>query len=154
MNDTKLLDIKLKFETFSRKHTCNGEDVSPEISIVGLDPAVASMALILDDPDAPVKTFVHWVMWNIDPTEMIPEDIPTEGRIFYPINALQGTNDFHRTGYSGPCPPPGKKHQYLFTVYGLDDKIDLVPDSSKSDLLKAIKGHVLQKGEAVALYGC
>ncbi|MHC1631615.1 MAG: YbhB/YbcL family Raf kinase inhibitor-like protein [Methanotrichaceae archaeon] len=151
MDEPELIEVKLGFDQFPDKYTCDGKDISPPIEIEGLN--ATSMALIVDDPDAPLGTFVHWVIWNIDPTEIVPDAIPKKGQISDPIKATQGTNDFGRIGYNGPCPPPGKPHRYFFKIYGLDDELDLSAGSTKVDLLEAMKGHILQQGEAMATYG-
>ncbi|MFX0097116.1 MAG: YbhB/YbcL family Raf kinase inhibitor-like protein [Candidatus Hodarchaeota archaeon] len=145
------LKVKLEFVQFPRKHTCDGEDISPKIEIEGLN--VKSVAIICDDPDAPMGTFNHWVIWNVEPTSSIPEGIPKEKEISKPIKATQGRTDFGRIGYGGPCPPRGKPHRYFFKVYGLDAILDLPAGSSKKELEKAMKGHILQYGEAMATYG-
>ncbi len=92
-------------------------------------------------------------MWNIEPVEVIPEAIPTALSVAKPIKALQGKNDFGRIGYLGPCPPPGRPHRYVFQIFGLDRMLDLEPGSTRRALETAMKGHVLQQGEAVATFG-
>lgn len=152
---TKLteLDVKLGFSKFPVRYTCDGEDISPKIEIYGVSDEVKSLAIIVDDPDAPLGTFNHWVIWNIKPTNTIPEGIPKEHVLTDPIEAVQGKNDFGKIGYNGPCPPPGKAHRYFFKVYALDTLLDLKAGSTKKELEKAIEGHILQYGEAVAMYG-
>ncbi|RUM33418.1 MAG: YbhB/YbcL family Raf kinase inhibitor-like protein [Archaeoglobus sp.] len=146
------LEVKLEFSEFPRKYTCDGEDVSPKIEISGIGDA-KSIAIVVDDPDAPIGTFTHWLIWNIEPVEVIPENIPKKGEITDPLVAVQGRNDFGNVGYNGPCPPPGKPHRYFFKVYALDTKLDIPPGSGKSEVERAIEGHVLQYGETVATYG-
>jgi Raf kinase inhibitor-like YbhB/YbcL family protein len=146
------LEVKLEFSEFPRKYTCDGEDVSPKIEISGIGDA-KSIAIVVDDPDAPIGTFTHWLIWNIEPVEVIPENIPKKGEITDPLVAVQGRNDFGNVGYNGPCPPPGKPHRYFFKVYALDTKLDILPGSGKSEVERAIEGHVLQYGETVATYG-
>ena len=145
------LVVRLEFDEFPRKYTCDGEDISPKIEIKGLN--VKSIAIICDDPDAPMGTFNHWVIWNIKPTGSIPEGIPKEDEISKPIKATQGRSDFGRVGYGGPCPPRGKPHRYFFKVYGLDTHLDLPAGSSKKELEKVMEGHILQYGETMATYG-
>ena len=149
--DMKSLVVKLGFDRVPDESTCQGMDVSPKIEIEGLN--ATSLAVIVDDPDAPSAVFTHWLIWNIPPTKIIPRAIARNANITDPFTALQGTNDFGEIGYSGPCPPPGKPHRYLFRVFGLDRMLDLPAGSSAKDLKRAIEGHVIQKGEAVATYG-
>ncbi|MGC9383719.1 MAG: YbhB/YbcL family Raf kinase inhibitor-like protein [Kosmotogaceae bacterium] len=140
-------------ETIPAKFTCEGEDVSPLLKIEGIDEKASSLAIVVDDPDAPMKTFVHWVAWNIEPTNTIPEGIPTSKEVTYPINIVQGRNDGKGFGYMGPCPPKGHGvHHYHFKVYALDAKLDLKPGSSKRKLLKAIKDHIIDQAELVGTY--
>lgn len=145
------LDVKLEFSQFPKKYTCDGEDISPKIEIEDLN--AKSIAIIVDDPDAPMGTFTHWVIWNIEPTNVIPEEIPKENEISKPFKAIQGKNNFGKIGYNGPCPPKGKPHRYFFKIYGLDTTLDLKKGSKKKDLEKAMEGHILQSGEAMAKYG-
>jgi len=151
--EVKKLRVTLDFDEFPRKYTCDGEDVSPRIRISGIPEEAKSIAIIMDDPDAPIGVFTHWVIWNIPPMEEIPEGIPKDKIISSPIKAYQGVNDFRRIGYGGPCPPPGKPHRYFFKVYALDSTLDLPPGSTRNELEEAIKNHVIAKGEAMARYG-
>ncbi len=126
------------------KYTCKGANINPPIHIEGIPEGTKSMALILDDPDAPVANgFNHWVMWNIDQT--MP-DIPEAYH-----GAVQGFNSNHKKGYIGPCPPQGT-HHYHFKVYCLNSLINLPPDSYKDKLEKAIKGRVIAQGELIGLF--
>ncbi|MCX6672811.1 MAG: YbhB/YbcL family Raf kinase inhibitor-like protein [Methanothrix sp.] len=143
--------VKLGFDRVPDENTCEGRDVSPSIEIQGLN--ATSMAVIVDDPDAPFATFTHWLIWNIPPTDVIPRAIAKKGTLKEPFFALQGWNDFGEIGYAGPCPPSGKPHRYFFRVFGLDRMLDLSAGATVADLQKAMQGHVLQKGEAVATYG-
>ncbi|MDM7938853.1 MAG: YbhB/YbcL family Raf kinase inhibitor-like protein [Methanothrix sp.] len=147
----KSIKVNLGFEKVPDVHTCQGEDISPKIEVLELN--ATSMAVIVDDPDAPSGTFTHWLIWNIPPTEVIPEAIPNNATIKKPIQAVQGRNSFGEIGYAGPCPPPGKPHRYFFRVFGLDSMLDLRPGATRQDLEKAMKGHVLAQGEAMATYG-
>ncbi len=149
--DMKNLVVKLGFDRVADKYTCQGMDVSPKIEIEGLN--AASLAVIVDDQDAPSGVFTHWLIWNIPPMDIIPGAIAKKATIKEPFIAVQGTNDFGEIGYSGPCPPPGKPHRYFFRVFGLDRMLDLPEGAFAVDLQKAMKGHVIQKGEAVATYG-
>ena len=147
----KNLEVKLGFSQFPAEYTCDGRDVSPKIELSDLN--ATSIAMILEDPDAPSGTFTHWVIWNIKPIEAIPGNIPKNASVTRPIEAVQGLNSEGTIGYFGPCPPPGKPHRYFLRVYGLDRMLDLRPGSYRADLEKAMKGHIVQQGEAMATYG-
>jgi len=147
------LTVKLEFDEFPVKHTCDGDDISPKIMIKGLKEEVKSLAIIMDDPDAPFRTFNHWLIWNIEPTDTIPENIPKEKEVSAPIKAIQGINDFGEIGYGGPCPPPGKPHRYYFRIYALDALLDLEAGADRKILEKEMEGHIIQYGEAMAKYG-
>jgi hypothetical protein len=125
-----------------KKFTCQGEDVSPELKIAEVPDGVKSLALIMDDPDAPGGTFVHWVVYNIALTGRIGEGA---------VPGTQGMNDFGKQGYGGPCPPSGT-HRYVFKLYALDDNLDLPEGLSKEDLEKAMADHVLAQTELIGLY--
>lgn len=127
------------------KYTCDGKDLSPPLTIDGIPRAAKSLSLIVDDPDAPAGTWVHWVLWNIDPA------IKTIRENEVPSGAVQGRNDFKKTNYGGPCPPSGT-HRYFFKVYALDIVLTIPPTSTKADLEKAMKGHVLAEGQFIGLY--
>ncbi len=138
--------------TIPGKYTGDGEDVSPPLAWTGAPEATRSFALICDDPDAPVGTWVHWVIWNIPATETgLAEAIPPE-RPELSNGARQGTNDFRKTGYGGPAPPRGPVHRYFFKLYALDTTLDLAPGARKSALETALDGHVLAKTELVGRY--
>ena len=125
-----------------RKYTCDGTDVNPPLNIDGLPEGTASLVLIVDDPDAPMGTWDHWVVWNIPPVQEIEEDS---------VPGVEGLNDFRKHSYGGPCPPSGT-HRYFFKVYALDTKLVLSPNSRKKDVERAMKGRILAKGEIVGLY--
>lgn len=149
--DMKSLVVKLGFDQVPDENTCKGMDASPRIEIEGLN--ATSLAVIVDDPDAPSAVFTHWLIWNIPPTDVIPGAIAKKATINEPFMAVQGMNDFGEIGYAGPCPPSGKPHRYFFRVFGLDRMLDLPAGALAADLQKAIKGHVIEKGEAMATYG-
>ena len=132
--------------------TCDGEDVNPPIFIGHIDPNAKSLAIIVDDPDAPMGTFTHWIAWDIPPLGEIPKGVPREGVVEAPIRMVQGRNDFGRIGYGGPCPPRGRPHHYHFRVYALDTELDLPAGASRKDLERAMEGHIIQEGELVGLY--
>ena len=146
----KDLEVKLGFSQVPTDYTCDGRDTSPKIEIHGLN--ATSVAIVLYDPDAPSGTFTHWVIWNIEPTDFVPADIPNNLPLVKPIKAVQGSNSAGSIGYMGPCPPKGKPHRYYFRVYGLDRMLDLNPGATKNDLENIMKGHILQQGEAMATY--
>jgi Raf kinase inhibitor-like YbhB/YbcL family protein len=125
-----------------KKYTCDGADLSPALNWHDAPAGTQSFALIADDPDAPVGTWTHWIVWNIPgKTTALPEGIPKVGESG--DGARQGKNDFKRLGYGGPCPPPGNAHRYFFKLYALDAKLDLKAGAGRSELEPAINGHVL-----------
>jgi hypothetical protein len=133
-----------------KKYTCDAEDVSPPLAWSGLPAGTQSMALIADDPDAPVGTWVHWVIFNLPPTlpglsEGIAKTPTVEG-------GIQGNNDFRKAGYGGPCPPRGKPHRYFFKLYALDTSLALEAGASKADVEKAMRGHILAQGQLMGTY--
>lgn len=135
-----------------RRYTCEGEDVSPPLHW-GVPPAATkSFVIIADDPDAPVGTWVHWVIYDL-PLDLrgLTEGVPPKDRL--PNEALQGLNDFKRVGYGGPCPPPGKPHRYYFTLYTLDVTLNLKPRATKAQVLDACKGHVLGEAQLMGRFG-
>ncbi len=137
--------------TIPAKYTCEGEDVSPPLAWKGIPVESKSLALICDDPDAPAGTWVHWVLYNLPPkTSGLPEGVTTAQRL--PDGSRQGVNDFGKTGYGGPCPPPGKPHQYFFKLYALDRMFELPAGAKKQDLERAMQGHVLAQGRLVGKY--
>jgi Raf kinase inhibitor-like YbhB/YbcL family protein len=131
--------------TIPRQYTCDGQDINPPLVIEDCPKRTKSLAVICDDPDAPVGIWVHWVIWNIDPsTKGIKENV-------VPTGAIVGINDFRQHRYGGPCPPSGT-HRYFFKVYALDTMLGISPTSTKADLEKAMKGHILAEGQLVGLY--
>ena len=134
-----------------KRHTRDGEDRSPSMEIGTPPQGTVSLALVCDDPDAPAGTWIHWVIFNLPPgTRLIEEGVPQSETL--PNGARQGRNDFGKIGYNGPAPPPGPAHRYFFKVYALDTVLDLPPGISQARLSKAMKGHVLAKGELVGTY--
>jgi Raf kinase inhibitor-like YbhB/YbcL family protein len=133
------------------KYTCEGEDVSPPLRWSEPPPGTRSVALICDDPDAPGGAWVHWILYGLPPSiKELPEAIPTRESL--PSGARQGTNDFKRIGYGGPCPPPGAPHRYFFRVYALGSENDLPPGATKEDLLGAMEGQILAEGRLTGKY--
>ncbi len=137
-------------ESIPAKYTCDGQDISPPLKW-GEPPAGAgSFALIVDDPDAPGGVFTHWVLFNLPPdTSELPEAAPASPQLTG--GALQGVNDFGRVGYGGPCPPSGT-HRYQFTLYALDKSLDLEAGASKQQVLEAMQGHVVARGQLTGMY--
>jgi hypothetical protein len=132
------------------KYTCDTENVSPPLSWTKGPDNTKTYVLICDDPDAPSKTWVHWVLFNIPSSvNELPENIPAEKSIL--SGALQGTNDFKTTGYSGPCPPSGT-HRYYFKVYALDCELSLDYKAEKADVEAAMKDHIVAKGALMGKY--
>ena len=125
------------------KYTCEGENVNPSITIENIPSGTKSLALIIDDPDAPNGTFDHWIVWNIRPKEMIIENT---------VPGTEGKNSFGKTKYQGPCPPEGKTHRYFFKVYALDSLINVQAGSDKKTVEKAMSKHILGEGEIIGLY--
>ena len=137
--------------TIPKKYTCDGPDISPALEWSGVPAATRSLALIADDPDAPVGTWTHWIAGNIPPDHSLSEEVQKTETLA--DGTRQGKNDFRRIGYGGPCPPPGKPHRYFFKLYALDTKLDLKPGASRSELESAMKGHVLAETHLMGKYG-
>lgn len=138
-------------EKIPAKYTCQGQDISPPLKWNRVPDETQSLALILDDPDAPSGVFTHWVIFNLLPDRReLPEAVPAASQL--PSGALQGKNDFGKIGYGGPCPPPGYPHRYRFTLYALDRQLDLKAGSSKQQVLNAIEGHILAQGQLTGTY--
>lgn len=138
-------------ESIPREHTCDGADVSPPLAWRDAPAGTVTFALICDDPDAPVGTWDHWVIWNIPGTSSgLPSGVPREDIL--PDGARQGKNGWGTNGYRGPCPPRGKPHRYFFRLYALDTTLDLRPGASKQQVLAAMKGHILAQAEFYGLY--
>jgi Raf kinase inhibitor-like YbhB/YbcL family protein len=137
--------------TIPKRFTCEGEDLSPALEWSAPPSGTQSFALIADDPDAPVGTWVHWVVFDLPPTlRSLPQAVPRKDQLA--DGSRQGQNDFGKTGYGGPCPPPGKAHRYFFKLYALDTKLNLPSSSTKKDVERAMQSHVLAEGEYVGRY--
>jgi Raf kinase inhibitor-like YbhB/YbcL family protein len=149
-------EIKLTSSAFTygqlipRQYTCDGVNVSPPLEWSGVPKAAKTLALIVDDPDAPGGVWVHWVLYNL-PAENIGlvENVPLTENL--KAGGFQGKNDFDKIGYGGPCPPTGT-HRYLFKIYALDSELNLKAAATKADLLKAMEGHILLQGQLVGTY--
>ena len=126
------------------KFTCDGADTSPPLQIADIPSEAKSLALVVDDPDAPGGLFTHWTIWNIPPqTSAVGEGSAPKG--------VQGTNDFGKSGYGGPCPPSGT-HRYYFRIFALDRELDLPSGAKRGQVDAAMKGHVVAQGELVGRY--
>ncbi|WP_186754995.1 YbhB/YbcL family Raf kinase inhibitor-like protein [Echinicola salinicaeni] len=123
-------------------YTCQGKDINPPIEIGEIPNETRSLAIIVDDPDAPNKTWLHWLVWNIAPHESIREDT---------VPGIQGMNDFNRINYGGPC-PPSEIHRYFFKVYALDQLLELEEGASLKELNMAMKDHIIAYGELIGNY--
>ena len=150
------MEIKVKSTAFEeggmipKKYTCDGQDVSPPLSWTSVPSGTKTIALICDDPDAPMGTWVHWVLYNL-PADIqeLPENVPPQKTLAN--GAKQGTTDFRKIGYGGPCPPSGT-HRYYFKLYALDTEIKLDAGITKKQLLEAMKGHILAEGQLMGKY--
>ena len=133
------------------KYTADALDISPPLAWTNAPAGTKSFALIADDPDAPSGDWTHWVIYDLPPsTTILAEDQLKLAQ--FKNGAKQGLNDFKKTGYNGPAPPPGKAHRYVFKLYALDAMTGLAPGATKADLLKAMEGHVLGEGQLKATY--
>lgn len=150
------MDIKIKSPAFvpggkiPGKYTCDGMDISPPLAWTSGPGGTKTFALICDDPDAPMGTWVHWVLFNLpaDIIELRENVLPERG---LESGAKQGMNGFRKIGYGGPC-PPGGTHRYFFKLYALDTEINLEAGATKSELLKAMEGHILAEGQLMGRY--
>ncbi len=132
-------------ESIPSKYSCQGTDINPPLQIADIPAAAKSLALIMDDPDAPVGTWVHWVLWDISvQTKEIAENS-------VPANAMQGKNSWGNSEYGGPCPPSGM-HRYFFKLYALDTLLSLSSSADAKQLEKTMKGHILAQGELMGTY--
>jgi Raf kinase inhibitor-like YbhB/YbcL family protein len=133
------------------KYTADALDISPPLAWTNVPPGTKSLVLIADDPDAPAGTWVHWVIYDLPPaTVTLAEDQLKMAQ--FKNGAKQGLNDFKKTGYGGPAPPPGKAHRYYFKLYALNAMSGLAPNATKAALLKAMDGHVLGEGQLMGTY--
>lgn len=133
------------------KYAGGGENLSPPLSWSKVPTNTQSIAILCDDPDAPAGDWVHWVLFNLPPdATKLDAGVPQQAQLSN--GASQGRNDSNRLGYDGPWPPPGKPHRYFFKVYALDTKLTLTATARKSDLLKAMHGHVLAQGQLLGTF--
>jgi Raf kinase inhibitor-like YbhB/YbcL family protein len=132
-------------------YTCDGQDISPPLTWGEPPSETQSFALIMDDPDAPGGVFTHWLLFNLPAdSRELPEAVPPHNELAN--GALQGQNDFGTNGYGGPCPPSGPAHHYRFTIYALDQSLDLMAGASREQVLDDITGHILAWGQLTGIY--
>ncbi|MBI1344248.1 MAG: YbhB/YbcL family Raf kinase inhibitor-like protein [Terrimonas sp.] len=147
VNDFKPLTVSStafkEGEWIPEKYTCDGANVNPPLHIEGIPENTKCLAIIVDDPDAPVATWLHWIIWNIPVTHHYKENT---------IHGSQGLNDFQKNNYSGPCPPPGKEHRYYFKIYALDELILLPSTAGKKELEATMSDLIIAYGVLTGLY--
>jgi Raf kinase inhibitor-like YbhB/YbcL family protein len=149
--DLQLTSPSIANGQIPQKFTCDGADTSPQLEWVAPPAATQSFALTVVDHDAPVGSFVHWVLYDVPPeTRSLPEGVPKQDQL--PDGSRQGRNDFDKIGYGGPCPPGGSSHRYTFSLYALDSKLNLASGASRTQLEAAVKGHILARGQLIARY--
>lgn len=155
-NQDNTMELRIKSSAFDEggtipeEYTCDGENVSPEISWSGTPAETKSFALICDDPDAPAGTWVHWVIYNIPGSENgLHEGVSADKKLYN--GTMQGLNSSGETGYDGPC-PPGGTHRYYFKLYALDTTLNIQGNVTKDVLLEAMKGHLLAQGQLMGKY--
>jgi hypothetical protein len=149
------LNVKISVKVLPNNYTCDGDDLSPEIDVGGVNTAISkSLAIIVNDPDATSGGgFIHWIAWNLELVRLIPENIAKTPEITFPLTGMQGINSFGKIGYNGPCPPRGRTHRYYFKIYGVDTILSLAPGATKDELVEAMQGHIVQYGETFVTYG-
>lgn len=134
------------------KYSCDGEDISPSLAWGDPPAGTQSLALIMDDPDAPVGTWDHWILFNISPDlRELEENLPITGKNQDPEAIFVGNNSWGRADYGGPCPPSGT-HRYFFKLYALDTTVSLLPGATKQELLSAMEGHILAETELMGTF--
>jgi Raf kinase inhibitor-like YbhB/YbcL family protein len=149
--ELKLTSTSFQGSRIPAQFTCSGAGISPQLSWSAPPAGTVSLALIVTDPDAPGRTFVHWVLYELPPgARALPEALPSQGEL--PDGSRQGRNDFGVIGYGGPCPPGHTQHRYFFTLYALDAKLNLPAGASRSQVEAAMQGHILARGELIGLY--
>ena len=137
-------------ETIPQQYTCDGDDISPNLTWDRPPDGSKELVLICDDPDAPGGTWDHWIVYNLPPDESgLPEGLTKE----IPGGGIQGKNSWRQNRYGGPCPPKGPAHRYFFRLYAVDKKLDLQPGATKAEVEKAMEGHILAQGELMGKYG-
>ncbi|MGE5222752.1 MAG: YbhB/YbcL family Raf kinase inhibitor-like protein [Omnitrophica WOR_2 bacterium] len=138
-------------QNIPKKFTCDGDNLSPALTWSGVPDGAQSLVLIADDPDAPAGTWVHWVLYNIPSDQTgLPEGTGNQADSSL---GVEGITSYKKSGYGGPCPPKGASHRYYFKVYALDTTLSLKAGSTKSDVEKAMQGHILAQGQLMGKYG-
>ena len=138
--------------TIPSEYTCEGENRSPALAWRGVPAQARSLALVVDDPDAPRRRWVHWVLYDLPPTaDGLPEAVPPDAE--RSDGARQGRNDFGQLGYGGPCPPPGPAHRYVFTLFALDVSLGLPAGATRAEVSRAMEGHVLATASLIGTFG-
>ena len=145
-------DVFVNGQSIPAKYACTGRNISPALAWTEPPSATQSFALIMDDPDAPMGTWVHWVLFNI-PADVrnLQEDLPVTGKNVDPNAIFVGKNSSNNIGYDGPCPPSGT-HRYFFKLYALDTTISLLPGATKEQVLREMEGHILAQGELMGTF--
>ena len=153
---TEIVTIQMNSPVFEdgglipQEYTCSGENISPPLNWQAVPEGTQSLALIVDDPDAPGGEFVHWVVYDLPPdVQSLSDDMPHDKT--FPIGGVQGINSTNRLGYMGPCPPSGT-HRYYFTLYALDEKLNLPAGEPKDRLLEAMEGHIIGQGQIMGRF--
>jgi len=140
-----------KAERIPPKFTGDGEDISPRLEWSNVPEKAKTLVMIMEDPDAPAGTFAHWVIYNIPASSRgLPEDVPDQPRLA--DGSMQGRNSAGGIGYHGPYPPMGSKHRYYFSLYALDDTLNLGPGASREQVLKALDGHIIDQGRLLGIF--
>jgi Raf kinase inhibitor-like YbhB/YbcL family protein len=138
-------------EAIPKKYTCDGQDISPPLQWSGAPAETQTLAMIMDDPDAPAGTWVHWVLYDLPATlSELGEGVAKQERL--PIGGFQGKNSFGKIGYGGPCPPPGPAHRYFFKLYALKAKLGLPAGATKAEVESTMQGKIIAQGEFVGRY--
>jgi Raf kinase inhibitor-like YbhB/YbcL family protein len=157
VNDPLQMSLQVESPAFHHgddiptRFTCSGPNISPAITWQSPPANTRSFALIVSDPDAPVSTFIHWIIYNLPPeSRNLPEGVPTQEHL--PDGSAQGQNDNETIGYWGPCPPGNSPHRYLFTLYALDSTLNLPPKAEEKQIAAAMKGHILAAGQLMGRY--
>lgn len=141
----KITSIFENNDQIPSKYTCDGQDLAPELIISDVPTGTKELVLIVDDPDAPIGTFVHWLLYNLPPetTKIDNNNLPS--------GTKQGFTDFRKNGWGGPCPPSGV-HRYFFKLYAIDKTLDLPEGANKAKLENSIKGHIIEQAQLIGLY--
>ena len=152
MGITLMSDVFEEGAIIPAKHTCDDSNISPSLRWDSLPEHTISFAILCEDPDAPLGTWTHWIIFNIPPDTMeLPEKI--ENKEHLEMGMIQGINDFGYVGYGGPCPPEGEEHRYFFRIYALDTTLSLGPAVKREEFLRALNENILDEGQLMGIYG-